>query len=98
VKTCDHLQPIERALAEQGIVLEAIESPYAENEYRWFGCGCTFDADALRERLELHPCVSYDEYDGRAAGSDSTFTCAECRCVILGLHPSFALPGAPRLT
>jgi len=98
VKTCEHLQPIETALAEQGIDLGAMESPYATTEYRWFGCGCTFDAAALRERLELHPCVSYYEYDGRAAGTDATFTCAECRCVILGLHPSFAAPGTPRLT
>ncbi len=97
MKTCQHLQPLEDALAEQGIALEAIESPYATNEYRWLGCGCTFDADALRERLELQPCVSYDEYDGRAMGSDSTFTCTKCRCVILGLHPSFAVPGTPRL-
>jgi hypothetical protein len=93
MKTCEHLQPVADALAEHGIALSAIESPYATNEYRWFGCECTFDADTLRERLKLHPCVSYYEYDGRVAGSDSTCTCAECRCVILGLHPSFALPG-----
>jgi hypothetical protein len=98
MKTCDHLQPVETALAEQGIALAAIESPYATKEYRWFGCDCTFDADALRERLTLPGCVSYDEYDGRASGSDSKFTCAQCRCVILGMHPSFAPPGAPRLT
>ncbi len=97
MKTCEDLQPIERALAERDIALAAIESPYATNEYRWFGCECTFDADSLRERFELRSCVSYHEYDGRVAGSDATFTCAECRCVILGFHPRFAPRGAPRL-
>jgi hypothetical protein len=98
MKTCKHLRPIEAALADKKIDLVAIESPYATTEFRWFGCDCTFDAEALRKRLGLGERVRYDEYDGRVAGSDATFTCDECRCVILGLHPSFAPKRAPRLT
>jgi hypothetical protein len=97
MKTCEHLQPLETALVDNSIDLVAIESPYIANDYHWFGCECTFDAEALRERLKLDGRVRYYEFDGRASGSDATFTCDECRCVILGMHPSFAPSGAPRL-
>lgn len=95
VKTCEHLQPLERLLAQRRIALDAIASPY-DDDWRWFGCACTFDAVALRKRLQLARGVRYEEYDGRVAGSDATFGCARCRCAILGLHPRYS-PRARRL-
>jgi len=96
VKTCPHLQPIADALEQRGIALEPIASPYAD-DWAWHACDCTFDADALRRRLGLDGGVEYIEYDGRVAGSDATFGCKRCRCVIMGLHPRYAPARARRL-
>ncbi len=97
MKTCNHLAPLEDALAKKKIAVRAIESPYDTKDYRWFDCDCTFDATALRARLHLDACVVYDEYDGRVAGSEATFTCQTCLCVIMGPHPSYASKKTPRL-
>lgn len=96
-KTCEHLAPLEWALAKRKIALKPIASPY-DDDNRWFGCNCTFDEKALRARLGLQESVRYIEYDGRVAGSDATFMCERCHAVIMGLHPDYAPPRAPRLS
>jgi hypothetical protein len=95
--TCEHLEPLAQVLAKRRIALAGIDSPYDDDaRWRWFGCKCSFDGEALRKRLNLEPCVQYVEYDGRVAGSDATFRCARCRCVIMGYHPRYA-GSAPRV-
>jgi len=78
------------------IALAPTESPYGD-DLRWFSCACTFDEPALRTRLGLGGGVRYVEYDGRVAGSDATFTCKACGCVIMGLHPRYAPARARQL-
>jgi hypothetical protein len=95
-RTCAHLAPLEQALAKRKIPLTPIESPYGD-DLRWFSCACTFDEPALRARLGLGSGVRYVEYDGRVAGSDATFGCEACGCVIMGLHPRYAPARARRL-
>ena len=97
VALCEHLRPLAGALAAAGIALGPIVSPYVENGSLWFMCGATFDESALRARLSLPDFVRYAEYDGRVAGSDSTFMCTRCDHVILGQHPQYASPSTPRL-
>ncbi len=89
MKTCEHLEPLERALADARIALASIESPYSD-DYRWYGCNCTFDEPALRKRLGLGASIDYDEYDGRVAGSDATWGCKKCKVAVMGLHPRYA--------
>lgn len=93
---CTHLRPLADALAVAKIPLEATESPYGGDD-TWWRCACTFDERSLRKRLRLDPCVTYDEYDGHAAGSDATFLCGQDRVVFLGLHPRWAAKETPRL-
>lgn len=93
---CEHLRPLAEALSAAKIALEPTSSPY-NDDYTWWQCGCTFAAAELRERLALDPCVTYNEYDGRAAGSDATFTCNQDEIVFMGSHPNWAARGTPRL-
>lgn len=91
MKTCPHLEPLERALAAANIPLgEPAGNPYSEEFGLWFACDCVFDAPALRKRLQLPDFVTYEEYDGRAAGSDATFSCKQGKRAIMGTHPSYA--------
>jgi hypothetical protein len=88
--SCIHLAPLEHELRARRLSLRRIESPYDDNDYRWLSVKCTFDGKKLKARLKLRACVHYVEYDGRAMGSDATFTCKTCKCVIMGLHPLYA--------
>ena len=92
---CEHLRPLAQALAEAKIALDPTSSPY-NDDATWWACACSFNEAALRKRLGLDPCVTYVEYDGHVAGSDSTFTCTQHEVVFMGLHPLWA-GGAPQL-
>jgi hypothetical protein len=84
MKTCEHLEPLEQMLEAQGIELgEGGKGPYDEGGV-WFEVNCVFDGPALRARLPLPELVTYEEYDGRAAGSDATWYCTQCRRAIMG--------------
>ena len=88
--------PIADALAAAGIELVRAGSPYGDDN-TWWSCACVFDEKRLRERLSIDASVTYYEYDGRAAGSDATFTCKDHKMVIMGLHPSYAPKDTRRL-
>lgn len=91
MKTCIHLESLEKELAAKNIPLgEPATSPYGAMWGKWCECNCVFDAEALRKRLGLADCVEYTEYDGRVAGSDATFYCKECKRAIMGCHPAYA--------
>ena len=85
-----------RALTEAQIALEPISSPYGD-DFTWWRCDCLFHAPSLRARLQLEPCVVYNEYDGHAAGADATWTCQEHNLVLLGPHPRWAAKGIRRV-
>ena len=94
MKTCVHLEPLERELESRGIPLgEGGSSPYGDDWGTWFEASCTFDAESLRARLEIPQSVTFEEYDGRVAGSDATWYCPECKRAIMGLHPRYAPQG-----
>lgn len=98
MKTCEHLAPLEQELAARGIPLgEGGRSPYSD-EGVWFPVDCTFDGPALRVRLQLPDFITYEEYDGRVAGSDATWYCWQCKCAIMGMHPRYAQSSTPRLS
>jgi hypothetical protein len=100
VKTCVHLEPLERELEAQGIPLgKGGDSPYGSEWGVWFPVDCMFDEASLRARLHIaDPPVSYEEYDGRAAGSDATWYCKACKRAIMGGIARYAAPGTPRIS
>lgn len=99
MKSCPHLEPLERYLEARGIVLgEGKTSPYGPEAGLWCEAECTFDAPALRVRLGIPDSITYEEYDGRHAGSDATWFCRECKRAIWGSHPRYAVPGTPRIS
>ncbi|HEV2690682.1 MAG TPA: hypothetical protein VGV35_19135 [Bryobacteraceae bacterium] len=98
MQTCIHLEPLEHELEAQGVPLEeGGDSPYGPEWGVWFPVSCTFDADSLRERLKIDACVSYEEYDGRVAGSDATWYCKECKRAIMGMLSRYAPAGVKRV-
>ncbi|MEO8127930.1 MAG: hypothetical protein ABJF23_06725 [Bryobacteraceae bacterium] len=98
MKTCPHLESLELALEAARIPLgEPDRNPYSEEFGLWAPCDCVFDEPSLRQRLQLPEFVTYEEYDGRVAGSDATFYCKQCKRAIMGIHPRYAWPATPRL-
>ena len=97
-KTCIHLEPLESELIANGIPLgEGMPSPYGPQWGTWFWCNVLFQEPELRRRLGLSDFITYEEYDGRVAGSDATFYCPQCKRAIMGVHPNYATPATPRL-
>ena len=97
LKTCLHLQQLEQVIESCGVAIgEGGESPYSD-EGVWFPVSCTFDGPALRARLELPDFVTFEEYDGRVAGSDATWYCWKCKRAIMGMHPRYAAIDIPRI-
>jgi hypothetical protein len=85
-------------LEAAGIALDdGATSPYGPDWGIWFYCNCVFDAPSLRHRLAIPAFITYEEYDGRVAGSDATFYCPQCKRAIMGRHPHYATDDTPRL-
>ena len=96
VRTCEHLAPVERALAEAGLTLgRGRPCPHDPDWGLWFNAGALFNVPSLRRRLD--PCVRYEEYESVLAGSDTTFYCTQCKRAIVGLHPRWAAPDTPHI-
>lgn len=90
LRTCPHLAPLEKELEARGVTIgEGSRSPYGDLGI-WYPVDCTFDEAALRTRLHIGPAVSYEEYDGRVAGSDATWFCSACQRALMGIHPRYA--------
>lgn len=100
MKTCVHLEPLELELESRGILLgEGGRSPYGADLGLWFPVDCLFDEAPLRARLGItDPPVTFEEYDGRAAGSDATWYCKECKRAIMGGIARYAAPGTPHVS
>jgi len=97
-RTCVHLEPLEAELERRGVPLrEAMPSPYGPEWGLWTPVDCVFEAATLRARLGLPEFITFEEYDGRVAGSDATFYCPRCKRAIMGLHPHYAQESTPRI-
>lgn len=97
-KTCVHLEPLERALLAKGVAIgDPATSPYGAQWGLWSWCDVCFDGPAVRAQLSLPDFITFEEYDGRVAGSDATFYCPQCKRAIMGVHPNYAKPTTPRL-
>jgi hypothetical protein len=87
---------LEREIEALGLALDVITAPYNVGGI-WYGVSCTFEEASLRARLSIPASVTFEEYDGRVAGSDATWGCAECGRYVMGLHPRHAPPFTARL-
>jgi hypothetical protein len=88
---------LERELEASGVALgEGGRSPYSDDGV-WFPVECTFDGPTLRARLQLPEAITYEEYDGRVAGSDATWYCWQCKRAIMGMLLKYAPPSTPRI-
>ena len=100
MKTCIHLEPLERELEARGIALGAgATSPYGPDWGIWFEVNCTFDERSLRARLAItNPPVSFTEYDGHMGGTEASWYCRTCKRAIMGSIARYTGPGCPRVS
>jgi hypothetical protein len=99
VKTCEHLERIEWVLVSFGLSLgDGKPCPHDDEWGTWYSVPCTFDEKSLQLKLELEPCVRYEEYEGRFVPSDAMFYCTRCKKAIIGKHPRHAGKDVVRLT
>lgn len=87
--TCQHLQPLERALREAGIPIEA-EDWWDKKEGKWLYFRCTLAEFQLRNKFNLPDFVEYHSYDGRVGGHEAGFVCSQCQSCVSGGHPDYA--------
>ncbi len=98
MRTCPHLESLESEIESRGVEIGAGgDSPYGSDLGVWFPVSCTFDELSIRTRLNIGPDISFEEYDGRVAGSDATWYCKQCKRALMGLHPRYAPAGTPRI-
>ena len=99
VKTCPHLERLEWVLDSAGLSLgDGKPCPHDVDWGLWYTAPCTFDEKSLQLKLELEPCVHYEEFEGRYVPSDAMFYCTRCKKAIIGKHPRYAGKDVVRLT
>lgn len=88
--TCQHMQPIERALRASGI-------PIQLKGYGYLDAECCIDPVKLAQRFDLGSTVRYSVIGGDRPGEpDSAFiACREHRMPIVVIVPNDAPPGTP---
>jgi hypothetical protein len=94
LKTCPHLGRIEQVIDSAGLALgDGEPCPHDHDWGTWYQVPCAFDPESLHLKLELEPCVRYEEYEGRFVQSDAMFYCSRCKKAIIGKHPRYAGKG-----
>lgn len=87
--SCEHLAPIEAAARSAGIEIEQTGdwwgSGHAKNVY----FRCVLDETKLRARFNLPSFVTWEAWDGRAAGHEAGFACGACHSLLVGAHPAY---------
>lgn len=95
---CDHLAPVERELAARGVpVGPGRPCPHEPEWGTWFVVDALFGT-CLGLRLNLEPCVIFEEYEGVLSASDAMFYCTACQQAIVGRHAGSAPGGTPQIT
>lgn len=96
---CEHLAPLRRALREAGVAIGfGSPCPFGREFGIWFRVDCTFDHLSLRHRLDLDPCVEYEDFEHvLTADADAHFYCTCCHKAIAGHHPRYAGRNTTRL-
>ena len=89
LRTCPHLQPLERHLRAAGVPLFEFRTYTDDAEQAvgwWLATETTLDRRALEAAGVVSPDVIYLEY-GMTAASTVQFACRACRSAIEGRHP-----------
>jgi hypothetical protein len=87
-RTCRHLAPLERLLADLGLPLGGGRPcPHDADWGIWHTVDAALYVRGLTRRLALDPCVTVEAYVGVMTRGDVTFYCQSCKHAIVGRHP-----------
>ena len=85
---CQHLQPVERHLREQGARLYSVGRPWTENCHIWVFFDTVLDCEGLMAGLGLDSCVCVHDHRGTHDGSERGLVCSVHQDGIMGRHPA----------
>lgn len=88
--TCEHLLPLERALAAAGFRETFRGQAWSDNCREWVYYDCVLDLLELRRTLRLAACVHDHVHRGTHDGQEAGFVCEIHRDGVMGLHPDAA--------
>lgn len=86
MKTCQHLQEIEKAILKDGVDVEIEGDWWHSGNNRNIYFKCVLNQNMINDRFSLPPSVEWHEYDGRAAGHEEGLHCKECNSLLVGGH------------
>jgi hypothetical protein len=85
--TCEHLLPLETALAAAGFKETFRGAAWSQNCREWVYFDCILQRDVIRKAFELADCVKDHEHRGTHDGQESGFVCEMHHDAIVGHHP-----------
>ena len=94
LKSCPHLQLLERELREAGITTQyegrvLWQDRHAANGW-WLYFNCLLDRASLQRRLHLGEPLRYLEGDRLAGGHEAGWFCFECGSSITGVYRKYS--------
>ena len=86
IMICEHLRPLEQAIAARGIRETWRGKPWSLNCREWVFFDCYIDTDGLRQSFPLPACITAHAHRGTHDGEERGFVCSECQDAIMGRY------------
>jgi hypothetical protein len=88
---CEHLQPVEKYLRDQGAKVFSVCRPWTQNCRTWvYFANVVLDLASMRRKLNLPECVEDFVHRGTVDGAEQGFVCKLDHDGVMGMHPDVA--------
>jgi hypothetical protein len=87
---CEHLAPIERALAAELVPVTFRGQAWSQACREWVYVDCFLDLPAIRARFALAACVRDHAHRGTHDGQERGLVCGECQDAVMGHYEAIA--------
>jgi hypothetical protein len=95
---CEHLQPLEKFLRDQGARVVSSGRPWSANCHIWVYFDAILECERLIKGLNLASCTQVHDHRGTHDGSERGIICTMHNDGIMGPHPADASPAAKIIT
>lgn len=85
---CEHLQPLENYLRDNGVSETFREQAWSNNCREWVYFGCILKTETLKAKLNLPSFVETHENTDIKSGAELGLVCSQCKDGIIGFHPN----------
>lgn len=83
---CEHLRPLEQAIAGAGIRETFRGKPWSMNCREWVYFDCYIDTDAVARAFSFSDCVKVHAHRGTHDGEERGFVCSCCHDAVIGAY------------